>query len=81
MISSKQLYDWSLTDLAKLPHLLLVWHTFDLSLLEDLEAFGVAGEEGRPCDELKQDAACGPNVNAAVVLVAAHYQFRSSVVP
>ena len=81
LISSEQLDDWSLTDLAKLLHLLLVWHALDLSLFEDLEAFGVAGEEGRPCDKLKKDATCRPDVDAAVVLVATHYQLRSSVVP
>ena len=81
MISSEQLEDWSLTNLAKLLHLFLTWHTLDLSLFEDLEAFGIAGEQRRPCDKLKQDATCRPNINAAIVLVAAHYQLRGSVVP
>ena len=81
MIASEQLYDGSLTNLAKLVHLSLTWHALDLSLFEDLEAFGIAGEEGCPCDKLKQDATCRPDVNAAVVLVTAHYQLRRSVVP
>ena len=81
LIPSEQLDDWSLTNLAKLLHFSLTWHTLDLSLFEDLETFGVAWEEGCPCDKLKEDAACRPNVNAAVVLVAAHYQLRGSVVP
>lgn len=52
---------------------MLSWHAFDLGLLQDLKSFSIAREEWGSRDELKDDASSSPDVNAAVVLVAAHY--------
>ena len=81
LISLQELQGGHLADFFQLAHLITVRHALDLSLLEDLKSLSIAREERCASDELKQNAACRPDIDAAVILVAAEDQFRSSIVP
>ena len=80
MIALQQLHDGRLTNLLKLADFSWGRHAFDLGVLQDLDTFVVTWEERSSRDQLKEDAACRPDVNAAVVLVATHDELGCPVV-
>ena len=49
---------------------ILGWRTKDLLHFDYLEAFSVTRKHWRPGEKLEYDAACCPNVNGVIILVA-----------
>ena len=76
----KQFNNWRLANLLQLWHFVLVGHAQDLRLLENLEALRVTREQRSTRYQLKQDAASRPDVNAAVVVIAAKDQLGCAIV-
>ena len=71
LVSLQKLQSGHFADFFQLAHLVTGWHAFDLSLLEDLKSLSITREERCASDELKQNAACRPDIDAAVIFVAA----------